>query len=342
MFPFATPNNPEKLFQATYVWMSRGGVFRYKIYTLSSLNADGDFDNPDLYPTGTFDGSSTGDAEVGSSDLRIKPCAVYRDVDGVGVFVLCDIDTAETPRANLLTLIENRKVFGAESCWFGFEQEYFLLPFESESEQDAFHYCSPTSETIPQHHYNECRQMGVHITGWNCEVAPNQYEFQVCAAGVSAADDLIMARWVLLRVCQEHDKGLLLVPKPIPVYNGSGLHTNFSTPQMRTSPGGWSTMLKSVGLLRDRHNEHMEVYGDGNEERLSGMYETSAFDTFSWGIGSRDTSVRLQKVMKGEDKGFIEDRRPASNANPYVVCYALVNTCVLDLSVYTNAVLEPL
>lgn len=344
MFVFATPDLWDKgHFQATYIWLSKGNIFRSKVYTLAAQQEQTETSivDPKNYPVGVFDGSSTGDAVVDASDVRIRPCAVYRDLDESGVFVLCDRDAPGTQRANLLQLIENRKVFGSDTCWFGFEQEYFIVPIEQDQEQNTFHYCTTTVNPIPQLHYNECFKLGIQCTGWNTEVAPNQFEFQICGGGVKAADDLIMARWVLMRMCEQQGVGALFVPKPIPFYNGSGLHTNFSTKAMRTAPGGWITMLKCVGLMRDRHMEHMEVYGEGNRARMTGKHETSVYEAFSWGVGTRNTSVRLQSHMKKDDKGYIEDRRPGSDADPYSVCYALVNTCVVDLSAYTNAVLEP-
>jgi glutamine synthetase len=343
MFSFITPDTWDSSgqFQATYVWVSKGNIFRSKVYTLQN-RPDTSLLDPKQYPIGVFDGSSTGDASVDSSDVYIRPCAVYNDVIEKGVFVLCDLDRPETPRSKLMQLIDNRQAWGSSQCWFGFEQEYFLVPFENERKQDVYHYCNTTADLIPQSHYNLCLEMGVHCTGWNTEVAPNQFEFQILGQGVKAADDLLIARWAIIKLCDMQDRGVFFHPKPFPLYNGSGLHVNFSTPSMRTAPGGWSVILKTIGLLRDKHKEHMSVYGEHNAARMTGLDETSDYNQFSWGVGSRDVSVRVQKRFKQADCGYLEDRRPGANADPYNVCFALVDTCVVDLSGVTNGVLEPM
>lgn len=343
MFSFITPDtwDPSGQFQATYVWVSKGNIFRSKVYTLQNQSGTSLLD-AQKYPIGVFDGSSTGDASVDSSDVYIKPCAVYKDVIEKGVFVLCDLDRPDTPRSKLIRLIDDRQAWESSQCWFGFEQEYFLVPFENERKQDVYHYCNTTADLIPQSHYNLCLEMGVQCTGWNTEVAPNQFEFQICGQGVKAADDLLIARWAMMKLCEMQGRGVLFHPKPIPLYSGSGLHVNFSTPAMRTAPGGWSTILKTIGLLRDRHKEHMAVYGENNSARMTGLNETSDFNVFSWGVGARNASVRVQPSFKKADCGYLEDRRPGANANPYDVCFALVNTCVVDMRRVTNGVLEPM
>lgn len=339
MFSFITPDGwgGAGQFQATYVWLSKGNIFRSKVYTLTGTPSDTSLVDHTNYPLGVFDGSSTGDSTVGASDVYIRPCAVYKDMIEKGVFVLCDVDRPDTPRAELLRLIEERERWGSKTCWFGFEQEYFLVPFEDERKQNIYHYCNTTADLVPQSHYNLCLEMGIHITGWNSEVAPNQFEFQICGQGAQACDDLIMARWAIIKLCDIQNRGVLFHPKPVPLYNGSGLHVNFSTQDMRTAPGGWAALLKTVSLLKQKHSEHMQVYGDDNKSRMTGLDETSDFSQFSWGVGSRNTSVRLQSGMKVNDKGYLEDRRPGANANPYDVCAALVDTCLVDLS----NVLEP-
>ncbi len=62
----------------------------------------------------------------------------------------------------------------------------------------------------------------------------------------------------------------------------------------------------------------MELYGD-NSQRLTGKHETSSKDEFSFGIGNRAASVRIPTSTAASKKGYIEDRRPASDIDPYVV-----------------------
>ena len=74
-------------------------------------------------------------------------------------------------------------------------------------------------------------------------------------------------------------------------------------------------------------NEHIENYGSDNHLRLTGKHETQSIDKFSWGVSDRGASIRVPKVVGETWKGYLEDRRPASNANPYsilnVICESL-------------------
>ena len=74
--------------------------------------------------------------------------------------------------------------------------------------------------------------------------------------------------------------------------------------------------------IRDR-----DVYGAHNEQRLTGLHETQSIDEFSYGVSDRGASIRIP-IMTVESgwKGWLEDRRPASNADPYKVAAIIVKT----------------
>merc|ERR1719197_1455212 len=79
-----------------------------------------------------------------------------------------------------------------------------------------------------------------------------------------------------------------------------------------------------------KHSLHIQLYGAGNDKRLTGEHETSSCDTFSYGTGNRAASFRIPtSTMHDNGKGYIEDRRPASNIDPYVVSAIIFNTGVL-------------
>ena len=80
-----------------------------------------------------------------------------------------------------------------------------------------------------------------------------------------------------------------------------------------------------------KHDLHMSVYGEDNNKRLTGIHETSAFDKFSYGTGNRAASFRIPtSVTAANGKGYIEDRRPGSNIDPYVVGSIIFETACID------------
>lgn len=297
-------------------------------------------------PDWGFDGSSTEQAAGNDSDCLLKPVRLYKSpFDDVDYFVMCEVLNADgTPhKSNSRRPVEDTlRILNVEEgdWWFGFEQEYFFMkdgrplgwPKDPESfpkPQGSF-YCGVgiTGRMIANTHTRSCVYAGIDISGNNAEVALGQWEFQCFGKGVlKAADDLWMSRWLLHRLVEEHDLTIDMSPKPIKGdWNGSGMHTNFSNHEMRVS-GGEKRFTEICEKLGARHDYHIEMYGSKNEERLTGDHETQHISSFSYGVSDRGASVRIPAFTVNSNwLGYLEDRRPAGNADPYLVVRAIIET----------------
>jgi len=236
-----------------------------------------------------------------------------------------------------------------EHPWFGFEQEYILMTHDGTSatwpigfpkggyaKAQGQYYCSVGSlnsigRSIPECHMLACLAAGIQISGVNAEVFPGQWEYQLAPIeGIQACDELWMSRYILRRVCEDFDLEVTFEPKPISGdWNGSGCHMNFSTDSTR-SENGYEKIIENMEALSLKQQEHMTVYGENNELRLSGRCETSAMDKFSYGIANRGVSVRLPTTTVAARSGYFEDRRPAGNVDPYLSGAMMVDSVCLE------------
>jgi len=333
--------------QAMYVWIGGSGEdLRGKTRTLDSLPKEAS-----ELPIWNFDGSSTGQAPGKDSEVLLVPRRIYKDPfrRGENILVICDCVHPVTmkpipsnTRAACAEIMEKAKDFHP---WFGLEQEYTLMsankwplgwPEGGFPGPQGPYYCSAGAEVnygrnIVDHHYRACIYAGVKIAGTNAEVMPGQWEFQVGPCeGIQMGDDLWMARYLLLRVGELYGTLISFHPKPVSGdWNGAGLHSNYSTIAMRED-GGYQEILKAIEKLSKKHNEHIAVYGKENEKRLTGAHETAPIHSFSFGVANRGASIRIPRQSEKDGKGYFEDRRPASNADPYLVSAIIVKTTCLE------------
>ncbi|TGZ76555.1 glutamine synthetase [Ascodesmis nigricans] len=327
--------------QAEYIWIDGTNGVRSKTRTLSKPPASVE----DL-PEWNFDGSSTAQAPGEDSDVYLRPVAIYPDPFRLGdnILVLCECWNGDgTPnkfnyRHECNKLMEQHK---EHKPWFGLEQEYTLFdefgapygwPKGGFPGPQGPYYCGVGTgkvycRDVVEAHYRACLYAGVKISGINAEVLPSQWEFQVGPCeGIEMGDHLWIARYLLHRVAEEFGIKISFHPKPIPGdWNGSGLHTNFSTIEMREE-GGMAHILSAIEKLAKRHKEHIAVYGDDNTLRLTGKHETGNIDAFSYGVADRGSSIRIPRSCSKEGYGYFEDRRPASNACPYQITGIMVET----------------
>lgn len=325
-----------------YLWLDAKGHIRNKLKIIEQDSID-TFED---IPVWSFDGSSTGQAVTGDSDLFINPVQIYNSEVHDEILVLCTVSTFDDEyietemRPQLEELVEKY----ADSDWlFGIEQEYVLMDGSGRSlyrwPENAFpgeqgpYYCGVGYDEaygayIVDEHTDACIEYGIAICGTNAEVMPAQWEFQIGAKDpMTVADDLIVARYLLYLIAAKYEATATLHPKPVSGnWNGSGAHTNFSTAAMMNPDTGPDAIDAAIENLSKTHDECIELYGEDIHHRMTGELETSDISTFSWGDSDRACSIRKPIGVRKDGFGYLEDRRPCANINPYTVCAAIMQS----------------
>jgi glutamine synthetase len=337
---------------AEYIWLDSNNNFRSKSRTLRIRNAtEVEVDN---LPIWNYDGSSTGQATTENSEVDLHPRAVFNcPFRGQNsLLVVCDTYNPEGEPLSNNHRARAKQLFDENldsQPWFGLEQEYFIMnpntnkplgfPNNGYPEPQGQYYCSVGTlnnfgRKVADLHYKLCLAAGVKVSGMNAEVAPGQWEFQVGPCeGIEAGDHMMVARYILERVAELSNLVIDLSPKLLKgEWNGSGCHVNYSTRNMRRGLGdkrGIDFINEAIERLSEKHAEHMQVYGEGNENRMLGSHETSSYDKFTSGVADRSASVRIPRKTMEDECGYLEDRRPASNIDPYLVTSKIFETTVL-------------
>ena len=308
-------------------------------------------------PVWSFDGSSTWQASGSDSDLILQPVRVVRDPlrGGQSFLALCEVRNADgsAHESNMRAALSDVLMRGAaqQEPWFGFEQEYTMLrggrplgfPADGYPAPQGPFYCGIGAENafgreVVEKHTRACLEAGLMLYGLNAEVMPGQWEFQIGYRGkdgesadpLAVSDHLWLARYLLQRIGE--DRGVLISLEPKPVkgdWNGAGNHTNFSTRAMRQS-GGIVEIRQAIDRLATRHVEHIEAYGANLSERLTGLHETCSIDQFKNGVADRGASIRIPRQVASRGCGYLEDRRPGANSDPYLVCTRILETVCLQ------------
>jgi len=326
-----------------YIWTD-GHLPTAKLRSKTKI-VEGPIKNVSELPEWGFDGSSTEQAEGDFSDCLLQPVRFVLDPirGGDNILVMCEVFNADgtvhssNSRAALRELSEK---YEDQESWFGIEQEYTFFdgikplgwPDNGFPAPQGGYYCGVGSNEvygrdIVEDHMEACILAGIEISGINAEVMPGQWEFQIGPVGpLDVADEVWLARWLLYRIGEDYGVSATLHPKPVKGdWNGAGAHTNFSTKAMR-EPGGLTVIENACKELGKTHEKHMVQYGAHNEERLTGLHETCSMQKFKYGVSDRGASIRIPMQTANDGFGYLEDRRPSANMDPYKVCAALMET----------------
>ncbi len=326
-------------YQAEYIWIDGTEPTR-KLRSKTKIVANGQ--RP---PVWGFDGSSTNQATGRSSDCVLRPVWTCADPlrGSDDVLVMCEVLNPDmTPHVtnHRAEAVVAAKKFASFEPKIGIEQEYTFFqdgrpygwPEDGFPAPQGPYYCGVGGTKMPgrdivEAHTLACLRAGIGIEGTNAEVMMAQWEFQVGVLDpVEVGDQLWVARWLLERIAEEFDVDVSFDAKPVKGdWNGAGAHTNFSTKQMRAA-GGLDAVVAGCEALGTRVKEHISNYGVGVEERLTGAHETAHWSKFSYGVSDRGSSVRIPGGVARDQRGYLEDRRPNANMDPYVVTRLMVET----------------
>lgn len=347
-----------------YIWLD--GSEPQQLRSKTKIVDKAETTSPEDYAMWSFDGSSTLQAKAGrgeNTDCLLKPVFVVTDPfrGWPNRLVLCEVlnpdgTTHKTNKrselSNLVNTLNINESDKSNSPWLGWEQEYTLthkpkskfaegeglpLGFEADYKTNTprpqgDYYCGVGADTvvgrqIVEEHMDMCLEIGLDISGINAEVLLGQWEYQIGpVTPLNGSDQLWMSRYILQRVAENWDVNVSFHPKPLQGdWNGTGCHVNFSTKDMRED-GGLEIIKDTMSKLEKNHTEHIEVYGLFNDMRLTGAHETSSIHDFSYGFSTRDTSIRIPAQALVEGRGYFEDRRPASNCDPYQVTQRMLET----------------
>lgn len=322
---------------AEYIWVDGSSPYRLLRSKTKVFK-----EQPEEFPLWNFDGSSTNQAEGNSSDCVLRPVFVCDDpLRHDAVLVLCDVLTPELEPHSTNTRVFAQEIeerYHAEEALFGLEQEYTIFrgtrplgfPEGGFPEPQGKYYCSAGGgrvfgRDIVEDHLRACMDAGLEISGVNAEVMPGQWEFQIGPLGtVETGDHLTVARYLLERISEAHGVEISYAAKPMPGdWNGAGCHANFSTVAMRQSIEACEDACRALG---ENTEEHILNYGHDIESRLTGAHETCSYKEFRWGVSDRTASIRIPWGVAKAGKGYIEDRRPNADCDPYLVCGLILKT----------------
>ncbi|MEM7399416.1 MAG: glutamine synthetase beta-grasp domain-containing protein [Pseudomonadota bacterium] len=328
-------------FKLEYIWLD-GYTPVPNLRGKTQIKEYDSFPTMEQLPEWGFDGSSTLQADGSNSDCVLKPVRIFEDPSRAnGALVLCEVMNPDgTPHESN----QRATILDDEGAWFGFEQEYFFykegrplgFPDQGFPEPQGKYYTGvghsqvgSIARQIVEEHLDLCLECGINHEGINAEVAKGQWEFQIFGKGSKrAADEMWMARYLLERLTEKYGVDIEYHCKPLgdTDWNGSGMHANFSTTHLR-EVGGEAYFKALMDQFEKNLEEHIAVYGPDNHMRLTGDHETAPWNKFSFGVADRGASIRVpHSFVRNGYKGYLEDRRPNSQGDPYAIASQILKT----------------
>jgi glutamine synthetase len=321
-----------------YVWLDGKMNLRSKYKTIKINDNDLNIDQ------WKYDGKLTYQIENDDPEVILNPVAFYNNPffeKGQSLLVLCD--TFYEKNTKFIPTSTNRRILAREifqkqkelEPYFELKQEYFMMcnEYTYESSTPLFfknpkqpreqgdYYCGVGNQNIimrslAEKHYLFCITAGLNISGMNAEIAPNQWRFKIGpCVGINSGDELIIARYILTKLSEQFGVDISFKSKPLQnPWNNSGLHVNFSTSETRDNDG-ITKLNKYIQYLKNKHSEHILVYGD-NCEKLN--------------IRSDIINVTIPNKVNREKKGYLKDNRALSNADPYIIIAKIFDTCCIS------------
>lgn len=345
----------ERVIKLKYVWLDGldTPMPRTKTRYIRQEESDRNLELKDI-PEWGFDGSSTGQADVSSSDMVLKPIKLYTSTENINnAYVMCEVyNIKDKPhisnsRSDLRKIFESDK--NADEINFGIEQEYVIInpknqqPYKWPEKYDeelkemktmfpgpqGRYYCGSGNfirgRDVVEEHARRCLDLGLKLTGTNAEVMLSQWEYQLGPQNaLDLADDLVLARFLYDELADENDFAIETWPKLFKdndAWAGTGCHINFSTPTLMNGSDNAKYIDSLLVDISEDHKKHIKVYGSGNEFRLTGKNETCHIDSFEWGNSDRSVAMRIP-----HNANYIEDRRPGGNIDPYAALSALLES----------------
>ncbi|KAK9814059.1 hypothetical protein WJX72_000155 [[Myrmecia] bisecta] len=340
---------------AEYVWLGGTGADLHSKTKVLNFKPEA----VEQLPTWHYDGSTTGQAPDGCGIVYLKPRAVFPDPfrGGEHILVLCDTFSPPVVEgdglvADMMPHATNNRApceramqqaAGSDPV-FSVEQQYTLLDPSSGwpvgwpevragTSPPTSGYCGAgvgvaVGREFSESHVRACIHAGLQISGINADVVPGQWSYSIGPCrGTQLGDQLWMSRYLLLRMSEKFSVIASTDPKPVPGdWGGNGASVKFSTRETREQGKGWFVIQNHIRSLQAAHLQHIMVYGCGNAKRLTGMHKTSSVLHFTWGLENRSASIRIPHSVVLHQRGYYEDRRPASNMDPYLVSMMLVCT----------------
>jgi len=336
-----------------YIWIGGNQELRSKTRVLTVTDDQyNDCLNIKL-PEWSYDGSSTNQRSGSDTEVIIKPQKICRCPfrrNGNNLLALCDTYDSDGVPLPTNTRYPAAKIFEQkpeEEPWYGLEQEYYFMDAKTNmpygfdgnitkiANSQGRHYCgvgvkNAFGRNIAEVVLDNLLFAGLTVSGTNYEVGFAQYEICIGPVlGLDVSDQIYMMRYILERTSEKYNVWISYHPKPLgDDAAGSGMHHNISTKKMR-DVNGLEEIMKAIKKLEANHTELMKVYGKHNEMRLTGKNETEHHKKFSYGIGSRNTTIRIGFETYKERRGYFEIRSPGANCDPYEVTSKIFETICL-------------